>query len=309
MKKENFYYKSDDKVSIYTYRWLPEKEENLKGIVQISHGMAETSARYERFAEALTSAGYGVYSNDHRGHGKTAGNLENLGYLGDSDGFNWLVEDMHKLTNIIKEERPSLPVFLLGHSMGSFLTQKYISEYGNELNGAILSGSNGKTGFILELGLIIAKKECNKMGRKTKSEKLDKMSFGSYNNCFKPNRTSFDWLSRDEKEVDKYVNDPYCGNVFTAGFFYDFLTGLKDIHRRETMGKIPKDLPIYIFSGEKDPVSKNGKGIIQLIGMYKKMNIKNVEYKLYKDGRHEMLNELNREEVMNDTIKWLDGHI
>lgn len=308
MKKENFTFKDEEGVEIYTYRWLPE-EGDTKAVVQISHGMAETAARYERFAEGLTKSGYAVYCNDHRGHGKTAGSVEKLGYLADSDGFNWLVKDMHELTEIIKKENPSLPVFIFGHSMGSFLTQKYISNYGNEIKGAILSGTNGKGGIIVDIGLLIAKNECKKIGRKSKSEKLNKMSFGSYNNSFKPTRTEFDWLSRDEKEVDKYIKDEYCGTVFTAGFFYDFLTGLKDIHKKETMTKIPKELPIYIFSGEKDPVGKNSKGVMQLIGMYKKLNIKNVDYKIYKDGRHEMLNELNRDEVIKNTIEWLDTHI
>lgn len=309
MKKENFTFKDEEGVEIYTYRWLPDDDKQMKGIVQISHGMAEKGERYERFAEELTRAGYGVYCNDHRGHGNTAGSVEKLGYLADADGFNWLVKDMHELTNIIKKENGSLPVFLFGHSMGSFLTQKYISEYGTELRGAILSGTNGKAGIIADIGLIIAKNECKKIGRKSKSEKLNKMSFGSYNNSFKPTRTEFDWLSRDEKEVDKYINDPYCGTVFTAGFFYDFLLGLKDIHRKQTMAKIPRDLPIYIFGGEKDPVGRNSKGVIQLINMYKKLNINSVDYKIYKDGRHEMLNEINRDEVMKDTINWLNAHI
>lgn len=309
MIQKNFNFKSKEGTSIYTYKWLPEEKVKIKGIVQIAHGMAETAARYERFAQRLTESGYIVYINDHRGHGKTAKTLENVGYLANEDGFKWLVEDVHQLSQIAKEENYGLPLFLLGHSMGSFVTQRYIQLYGNELKGAILSGSNGKQGVMIKMAMIVAKNEIKKNGRRAKSEKLNKMSFGNYNNNFKPIRTEFDWLSRDEKEVDKYIDDPFCGTVFTGGFFYDFLTGLKEIENNSNINNVPKDLPIYIFSGDKDPVGNQGKGIIKLYNTYKKFDIKNVNYKLYKDGRHEMLNETNREEVMKDVIYWLDSHL
>lgn len=306
MITKTFSFADKEGAKIFTYQWMPDEGEEVKGAVQIAHGMAETGARYERFAEKLTKEGYVVFANDHRGHGKTAGDLEKVGYLADEDGFHWMVENMHQLTGIIKEQYGEKPIFLFGHSMGSFLTQRYISLYGKELKGAILSGTNGRTGLMLNIGIMLAKRECKARGRKVKSEKLNKLSFGSFNNSFKPNKTEFDWLSRDEKEVDKYINDPYCGGVFTAGFFYDFLTGLKKTHDRMELEKIPKDLPIYIFAGAKDPVGKQGKGILNLVKMYKALQIENVNYKLYDEGRHEMLNEINREEVMSDVIHWLN---
>jgi alpha-beta hydrolase superfamily lysophospholipase len=306
---KNFTFKSDEGTDIYVYNWRPDEEAQIKGIVQIAHGMAETAARYERFAQALTDNGYMVYIHDHRGHGNTAKTIENLGYLAEKDGFKWLVEDVHKLSEIIKRENPALPLFLFGHSMGSFVTQRYIMLYGKELKGTVLSGSNGKQGPILNIGAFLAKREAKRNGRKTQSSKLDRLSFGSFNNAFKPNRTAFDWLSRDNDEVDKYIKDPFCGTVFTCGFFYDFLSGLKEIEKDENIALVPKDLPIFIFAGDKDPVGKNGKGIIRLFNTYKKFNIKDVTYKLYKDGRHEMLNESNRDEVMSDVINWLNHHI
>ena len=306
MLLENFTFKGGEDLDIFVYRWKPEENVNIKGVVQIAHGMAETAARYERFAKKLTENGYVVYINDHRGHGKTAKTLDKVGILAEKDGFKWLVEDAHTLNEIIKKDYPNIPVYLLGHSMGSFVVQRYIMLYGNGLKGAILSGSNGKQGIMLNLGLMIAKHEIKKHGRNTKSEKLNNLSFGSYNNSFKPCRTEFDWLSRDIKEVDKYINDPFCGSVFTCGFYYDFLTGLKEIENKENLKLVPKNLPIYIFSGEKDPVGKSGKGIKKLYETYKKLGINNVKIKLYKDGRHEMLNEINREEVMNDIIDWLE---
>lgn len=308
MLHKNFTFRSDEGTEIYVYVWMPDKKDSVKGIVQIAHGMAETGARYERFANKLTANGYIVYINDHRGHGKTAKTVENIGYLAETEGFKWLVEDLHKLSEIIQKENPNLPLFLFGHSMGSFVTQKYIMLYGQELKGAILSGSNGKQGIILNLARGVAGFEVRKRGRRAKSEKLNKMSFGSYNKAFKPNRTEFDWLSKDNAEVDKYIDDPFCGSVFTGGFFYDFLTGLKEIENKSNIRSVSKELPIYIFSGEKDPVGKNGKGVIRLFKTYKEIGIEDVSYKLYKDGRHEMLNETNREEVMKDVIEWLDAH-
>lgn len=308
MVSKNFTFKSDDGTEVFVYKWTPENIE-IKGIVQISHGMAETAARYGRFANILTKNGYIVYASDHRGHGKTAGDVESLGYLGDKDGFDWLVKDLYKLTKIIKDENPDLPLFLFGHSMGSFAAQRYIMLYGKELKGVILSGSNGKQGILLDIGSMIAKREIKKYGRKSPSEKLNNLVFGNYNKAFKPNRTEFDFLSRDNDEVDLYIDDPFCGTVFTTGFFYDFFVGLKVIEDKENIALVPKDLPIYIFSGDKDPVGKFGRGVINLYNRYKEHGTKDLEYKLYKDGRHEMLNETNRDEVMNDVVQWLDSHV
>ncbi|GCD13086.1 alpha/beta hydrolase [Clostridium tagluense] len=305
MKVENFKIKDKGDLEIFVYKWLPDENIQVKGVVQIAHGMAETAARYEGFARALTNEGFIVYANDHRGHGKTSGQISKLGDLGE-DGFNSMVENMHQLNERIKEENHNLPIFLFGHSMGSFLTQRYICLYGGGLKGAIVSGSCGKQGITVDIARLIAKREIKKIGRAGKSNKLDELSFGSYNNSFKPNRTAFDWLSRDKKQVDKYIDDPFCGTVFTAGFFYDFLGGLKSIADPREIENVPKDLPIYIFSGDKDPVGKNGKGVLKLVKTYKEHGMVDLTYKLYKDGRHEMLNEINREEVIADVIKWLN---
>lgn len=305
MLSSKFTFKSEDGKEIFVYKWEPV-DVKVKGLVQISHGMAETAGRYERFARVLTNNGYVVYANDHRGHGKTAGFVEKLGYLGEHNGFEKLVNDMHKLSLIAKEENPNLPLFLLGHSMGSFAAQRYIMLYNNEIDGLILSGSNGKQGIALNIGIWLAKREMKKHGAKGKSPKLDNLFFGRNNTYFKPNITEFDWLSRDMIEVDKYIDDPYCGTVFTAGFFYDFLCVLKSVEDKSNFNLIPKDLPIYIFSGERDPVGKFGKGVINLFNRYKDLGVKDINYKLYKDGRHEMLNEINRDEVINDVVEWLD---
>lgn len=307
MKCKEFTFKDEEGTEIFVYKWFPEDDNNIKGIVQISHGMAETAARYERFAGVLTKAGYIVYANDHRGHGRTAGSVENVGYCGE-DGFNWMLKDMYQLNTIITDENPNLPIFLLGHSMGSLLSQTYIENYRDTISGVILSGTAGRMGMVLDAGLIIAKIEMKRIGPKGKSILINNMIFGSYNKGFKPSRTDFDWLNRDPDEVDKYIADPYCGGVLSAGFYYDFFRGLKEMHKAEQLRKIPIELPIYLFSGEKDPIGKECRSVKQLIDAYKKNGIKDVSYKFYKDGHHEMLNEINRDEVMADTIKWLDNH-
>lgn len=309
MRLENFSFQSGDGTDIYVYHWSPEPDTTVKGIVQLAHGMAETAARYERFASTLTKHGYVVYANDHRGHGKTAGCLAKVGYLAEEDGFAWIVKDMHQLTARIKKEYPNAPVFLLGHSMGSFATQRYIMLFGKELKGAILSGSNGSAALLHHLGLLVASMEVRKNGRKAKSERMNQLSFGSYNNAFKPTRTEFDWLSRDEAEVDQYIEDPYCGDVFTAGFYYDFMKGLREIDKLENVKLVPKELPIYIFSGEKDPVGGAGKGVKKLYHTYRKCGVLDVSIKLYPEGRHEMLNELNRAEVTQDVVDWLNSKV
>lgn len=308
MISEKFTFKGKDNLEIFVYKWLPDTELQVKGVVQLAHGMAETAGRYEGFADTLTKNGFIVYANDHRGHGKTAGEIDNLGNLG-KDGFNSMVEDMRRLNKIIKSENMSLPIFLFGHSMGSFLTQRYICLYGSELKGGILTGTCGKQGIIIDIGRMLAKREIIRTGRNAKSIKLSKLMFGSNNNSFKQNRTDFDWLSRETKEVDKYIDDEFCGTVFTTGFFYDFLGGLKSIADEMEIKNVPKDLPIYIFGGDKDPVGKNGKGVLKLVNTYKKNGIKDLTYKLYKEGRHEMLHETNKDEVITDVVKWINAHV
>ncbi|MFU0800998.1 MAG: alpha/beta hydrolase [Xylanivirga thermophila] len=309
MYKETFNFKASDGLDIFVYKWSPDGDRQGKAVVQIAHGMAETAGRYESFAKSLTDDGYIVYANDHRGHGKTAKSLDEVGYIG-PDGFNRMVLDMKELTKFIRNvENPNFPLFLFGHSMGSFLSQRYISLYGKDIQGVILSGTSCNPGPIVNIGIRMAQKEMDKNGPKAKSPRLNDMSFGGYNKKFSPNRTDFDWLSRDENEVDKYIKDPYCGGIFTTSFYYDFLSGMKEIFKKENMGNVPKDLPIYIFGGDKDPVGKMGKGVPKLVKAYKGLGIKDVSYKLYKDGRHEMLNEINRDEVVRDILVWLASHM
>lgn len=308
MKCTNFTFKGEEGLDIYTYKWEDENIKKPKAVIQIAHGMAETAQRYETFAKVLTKNGYIVYINDHRGHGKTAKIIENVGHLAEKEGFRCLVEDMYTLTNIIKKENEDLPIYLFGHSMGSFASQRYIMDYSNNLSGLILCGSNGKQGIILNLAHLIINHEIKKYGRRFKSNKINNLIFDG--EIIRRNeKTKFDWLSRDKEQVEKYINDPFCGVVCSCGFFYDLVQGLKEIEDKENLKKVPLDIPIYIISGDKDPIGKNGNGVLRLRDRYIKLGVKDVTCKLYKDGRHELLNEINREEVFEDIICWLNNKI
>lgn len=303
MIKEKLTFKNKDSMTIFVKKWSPEKA--IKGIIQIAHGMAETAARYDYFARALVREGFVVYANDHRGHGESAASIDELGYISDYDGFSDMVADMKILTNIAKSENPGLPIILFSHSMGSFLSQRYIQLYGRELEGVILSGTNGKPPALADTGILIAKIIMTLKGRKASGKLLDQLAFGSYNKRFKPNKTKFDWLSRDEEQVVKYIENPYCGALFPVSFFYDLFVGMKTIHRPELLDKVPKDLPIYIFGGQDDPVGNYGVGIMNLARTYTALGIEDIASRLYPGGRHEMLNEINRDEVIQDVISWI----
>lgn len=300
MKRKNFKFVDSRGIKLNCYKWENITCDMPKAIVQISHGMSENILRYDEFARELVEVGFTVYGHDHRGHGETAASIDDLGYMDDKDNFHSMVYDLKDMNDLIKRENEGIPIILFGHSMGSFLSQRYIELYGDSIDGLILSGSNGKQKAINNLGIPISYLEMKIFGRRKQSKLMDKLSFGSFNNNFKPVRTNCDWLTRDEKEVDKYLNNKYCGNIFTASYFYDLLKGLKEIHKESNLKKIPKSLNIYILAGSKDPVGENGKGIINLYNLYKKLGIKNVSYKLYDGARHEILNEINRDEVIND---------
>lgn len=246
-------------VNIHVYVWLPEPAAPVRGVVQIAHGMCETAARYTRFASALTAAGYAVYANDHRGHGKTAGKVNLLGDTGEN-GFYWMRRDLVQLANIARSRHEGLPVFLFAHSMGSFLAQKLMCEEDSDIYaGYILSGTNGPR-TMLKAGESLAALQLKLQGERHRSVLLNGIVFGAYNRSFSPIRTAFDWLSSDPQEVDRYIADPFCGAICTTRFFRDFFRLLRDIHCQETLLKLCKDKPVYLFSGAKDPVGMNGQG-------------------------------------------------
>jgi alpha-beta hydrolase superfamily lysophospholipase len=296
-----------DGATVYVNRWLPSGQP--KAIVQIAHGMAEHSDRYARFAERLNTSGYAVYANDHRGHNHTAGSHRDTGYFADADGWKSVVGDLVAVTEQARTDHPGLPVFLFGHSMGSFLSRAYAADHGRDLAGLILSGTAGDPGLLGKVGKLVATVEGKLRGGRHRSGLMNTMSFGQYNSAFKPNRTEFDWLSRDDAEVDKYVADEWCGEVFTSRAWADLLGGLAAVNSDALVSRIPKDLPVHLLSGDKDPVGDNGKGVKAVAEQLRRLGVKDVTVKLYPEGRHEMLNETNRNDVMNDVVTWLDSRI
>jgi len=315
MISSTFTFTDQDSIDIFVYKWEPDTEP--KAVVQILHGLAEHAKRYTRVAEVLCKEGYICYADDHRGHGLTAGDLTeatlegNAGVLGPS-GWRGVVKDAYELSKIIKKEHPNLPLFLLGHSWGAFLTQDYIQKWGNEIKGCILSGTNGVSDkSARKEGIKIAKSEIKKIGPTAPSTELDNISFKSFNNPWQNDDsvTGFEWLSRDKAEVQKYVDDPWCGFIGPATLWLELFNGNEKIYNTKNEKKIPKDLPIYFISGSLDPVGNNSIGIIAMVNRLKNYNIKDVTYKLYKDARHELFNEINRNEVFKDLINWLNSHL
>ncbi|MFV0258729.1 MAG: lysophospholipase [Acidimicrobiales bacterium] len=310
MQTDTMTVETTDGARIHAVRWLPDAGTPVRGVVQIAHGMAEHVQRYERFGAALTGAGYAVYANDHRGHGRTGELSGTRGYFADGAGFDWVVKDMAELTALVRNEQPGTPVVLFGHSMGSFLSRAYVLRYGDDLAGLILSGTGGPGGRLSKLGLWLAQAEARIRGRRHQSKLLTRMTFGSFNKEFKPNRTDFDWLSRDDAEVDAYAEDPWCGEIFTAGFFTDLFRASGAINDDDVVVSVPKDLPILVVSGDMDPVGGElGEGVIDVAEQYKRLGVADVTVELYPGARHELLNETNRDEVTNDILTWLNNHL
>ena len=288
--------------------WLPEDTEAIKAFVQILHGMAEYSDRYERFAKYLNKAGYAVFAADHRGHGDTASNGE-LGWFAEQDGWKRISDDAFELANFITTKYASPQTFLFGHSMGSFLARTVMVEHPDFYSGVVIMGTSSSKGLLGKVGKLICKIQIKKNGKKSPGVLMNKLSFGSYNKAFENPATDFDWLSRDAKEVEKYNKDPLCGFLCTNGFFLDMLGGIEFANDIEKAKTLPKDLPLLILSGESDPVGDMGKGIQKVYKLYQSCGVADVTMKLYPQARHELLNETNRKEVFGDILSWFESHI
>ena len=295
-----------DGLPLFVRTWLPDGE--AKGVVHLAHGMAEHSGRYERLAAALTGAGYAAWMHDHRGHGETSTEPGDRGYFADDHGWDTAVEDLHTVSLAIQEVHQGLPLFFLGHSMGSLLGRDYVTRYGQDLSGAVFSGTAGDAGLLGKVGQTLATVESRVRGRRATSKLMDTMTFGAYNKPFKPAETPFDWLSRDPEEVRKYVEDPRCGEVFTAGFFADLLGGVNRLPG--LAARVPHDLPLLVMSGEQDPVGGgSGAGVRKVATAFTEAGVEDVTLKIYPLARHELFNETNRDEVTAMVIDWLDDHL
>ena len=288
--------------TMHYYRWLPEGAP--EATVQIAHGMGEHAARYDWTARHLTAAGFAVYAQDHRGHGASSspGSYGDMG----ADGWNRTISDTAELTRYIKKTHSDLPHALVGHSMGSMLSQQYLYRFGSELDAAVLSGSPGLgSPFQLWLSHTIARFEAWRHGFDAHSDLLQNLLFGKSNEPFEgPDATGFEWLSRDPAQVQLYVDDPACGFVLRAGSVANLMAGAREARKKSRIAGIPANLPIYVFAGQADPVHGEEKGLNRLLKRYR-AQVRQVDYHLYPDGRHEMLNELNRDEVVADLVNWL----
>lgn len=279
-------------------------------VVLVVHGLAEHAARYRRLAEALTARGWEVRAHDQRGHGRTAGGDEGLGSFGDANGWDTVVSDLRALVELAKSEHPGRPIAVVAHSMGSLVLQGYLTRYrAADLSAAALSGTSGPPPAIASAGRVVARGERWRQGGRGRSAVIDKLAFGAYNKAFAPARTDFDWLSRDPAEVDAYVADPWCGFRATNQLWVDLLDALPQLSKPERVEDIPKKLPIYLVSGDRDPVGENGRGVEELVRRYRAAGIEDVTLKLWPDARHEVFNESNREEVVAELVSWLGSKI
>ncbi len=277
--ESSFSFETSDGPRLHVYSWLPDGAP--KAVVQIAHGMAEHAARYGELAGHLVDRGFAVYAHDHRGHGRTVAEGEEHGHFDDHDGWSKLVDDLHRLNRHIAAEHEQLPIVLFGHSMGSFMVQQLLFEHPSDASAAVLSASNGRPPPIATLGKLIARLERWRLGKRGKSKIINAMSFGDFNKKFAPTRTDFDWLSRDQAEVDKYVADPWCGFMCSNQSWVDMLDALSRLTSTESLARIPKDLPIYLFAGDQDAVGDMGRGVKRLADAYRGAWLQQVTVKLY----------------------------
>lgn len=296
---------SDGKELLYRF-WVPENG-NIQFTVHILHGMAEHSLRYDRFASYLTTLGAAVYAQDHRGHGGSAEEDE-LGYFAAKDGWSRVVLDSLELSRKIVENHPEVPHFLLGHSMGSFMARSVIIDHSDEYDGVILSGTAADKGLLAKVGRLIAVTKSRFNGGRRPDPFLDTLSFGSFARHFPERKTEFDWLSKDEEEVRKYVEDPLCGFICTSRFFVDLLDGIALANDAYKAASIRKDLPILLISGENDPVGDFTEGVKKVYEQYRKAGIGDLSINLVAGGRHELLNETNSRDIYATIGKWINEH-
>lgn len=304
MKREFYYPSRDSSVKIHAVEWIPEDE--VKGILQISHGMAEYIDRYDEFAAYLCRAGYYVVGQDHLGHGQSVNHPDHLGFFHQTHGNQYVIGDIAELRRITTDKYPDIPYFMLGHSMGSFLLRQYIQSEGTGLSGVIIMGTGYQPALVLHLGRLMCRMIAGVKGWQYRSSFINNMGLGGYNKSFQPPRTAVDWISKDEAIVDKYVKDPLCTFMFTVNGYYHMFGGMLVLTKKDNRDKINKNLPILFASGADDPVGGFGKSVRKVYQQYTESGIRDIEMKLYKDDRHEILNETDRLEVYKDMYQWLE---
>jgi alpha-beta hydrolase superfamily lysophospholipase len=307
MKETELRVPTQDGGSLFVRSFLPETQ--TRGVVQIVHGMAEHSARYARLAQALTQQGFAVYADDHRGHGQSATSRTELGHFSDRNGWDNAVGDELTVLEEIRARHRSLPVILLGHSMGSYIARTLAIRHGERYQGLILSGTSHDAPLTYKVAGLLAKAERLRLGKREKSPLLRKLSFEAFNAKIQNPRTPADWLSRDPAEVDKYNTDPFCGFECTTQLWVDLFGGLVEICTASNIARMPKSLPVLIIAGEHDPLNNRLAGIRKLHRAFESAGIKDLTQRIYAGARHELFNETNRDEVTRDVLHWLEEHV
>lgn len=296
---------ADGKNTIAAY-WYQDEAVPVKGIVQISHGMCEYIGRYDAFAAYLCSNGYAVFGNDHLGHGATSDGENGIdGYFGEKNGREYVLADLHTMNQIAHEKYPHLPLVLLGHSMGSFYARAYAAHWADTISGLIICGTGGANpaaGVGLALTSIIGALR----GKTYRSALVNHMAFGAYLKRIEKPNTPYDWICRNEQIVSRYAKDPKCTFVFTVSAFHELMAILKSVSGKSWAASLPKELPIYLIAGEADPVGDYGKGVRQVYDLLRQEEIKSLSISMYPDMRHEILNEIGKEQVYDDVKNWLD---
>ena len=306
MNKQNHIFTMTDGHKIAAMTYFPGNPNEIIGHFHILHGMAEHQRRYEGFANYLSELGYLVTTHDHRGHGDTAEQNDRLfGYFADRDGFERVGEDVHEVLHQIRALHGVYPLTLFGHSMGSFIARRYTQHYSNELNRVIYCGT-GATTALHVAGNSLAKVLSRIQGPKKPSRIMNKLSFGSFNNNIVDAVTNFDWLSTDEQEVQKYIEDMQCGFIATNQFFADLTSGLITIANPKEIKKIRDDLPILFISGSDDPVGESGEGVYKVASQYEQAGVKSVTVYMFEGMRHEILNERNKQQVYDVVTRWMN---
>lgn len=304
---QDIYYSSKDgKTTIHACVWRPDGD--VKGIVQIIHGMAEYAERYAPFAEFLNKAGYLVCADDHLGHGKSVVSENDLGYFTDGKSNDTVLSDIRQLTVITKEKYPDKPYFALGHSMGSFFLRKYISLYGKELDGAVIMGTGFQPAIATGAAKFLSRFVALFKGWHYRSKMIDNAAFGSYNKRFE-GRTPYDWLSQKSENVDNYIADELCGVPFTCSGFYGLFSIVGAACKAKTIKAVPVGLPLYLVAGKDDPVGGYSKGVVKLYDKLSKHGVKDLSMTLYEGGRHEILNDNCAPQVMEDVLDFFDEHV
>ena len=276
------------------------------GHIHLLHGMAEHIGRYDTAIEYFIEQGYTVSGHDHRGHGKTAHLNGIKGHFADQDGFNRVVEDTQEVISHMKTYQWPLKFILLGHSMGSFIARRYIQEYGDTIDLVVLSGTGDDSGFARYAGQIIAYTMGKKDGFQEQNELLDSLVFGGFNQGISNPKTKFDWISKNDALVSSYLADENCGFIPTTQFFVDLFAGLGIIHCKKEIARIPKNLPILLFAGTEDPVGRNGNALWKVAKQYDNAQIKDVTVQLFEGGRHELLSDSTRKEVIHAVQDWIE---